>query len=512
MLLEPRQPRPASARKRLWRPAVVLAVALSVCLAAAQPAAAGQIVWNKGDSAIWAMNDDGSNQHQLTGLPPGGISTVATPHTAPNGATVVFEGITTQYAQQNGLHTYYGNFGFGVYKWEAGAATRLSPPPSQCGGGTCEQSQADPEATTDGRFLFISVRNECNVGCSGNPISNGYHGFGSLSGGGFSDFGARACPYAGDGTTNPANPSEMAYDGCWNSDSSNPASTPGTYAVIASGPNRAGEHVLATDDQTIHDPSWNSNGTQLIDVETGDTPGLVVYRSPTDNTVVLNDPTGGTGDSPFHDPRFAGDRIVFGYQPGDGTKDLYSIPASCAGCNFPANATRLTTDGNNSQPAWTSVASFPTPFVCCAPVVLAAASRLGIAPGAFPAAPSGPPALTARRKPRRKYGAQVSYVLNLAATVRFTVQQAQPGRKTGTGRRARCVAPTKGNRRARRCTRIVTLGGSFTRSARAGSNKFRFTGRLGGRKLKPGKYTLVATPSANGRTGRSVSKAFRIIK
>jgi hypothetical protein len=510
MSSEPRQPSRVSAQRRLRGGAIVLTIALSVCLTAAQSAAAGQIVWNKGDSAIWAMNDDGSNQHQLTGLPPG-MSNAGTPHTAPNGATVVFEGITSQYAQQWGTHVYKGNYWVGVYKWEAGTVTRLSPPPSPCTG--CELSQADPEATTDGRYLFISISNRY----TGSPPpynndSHGYHLFGSLAGGGFSDFGARACDYASEGTTNPANPSEMAYQGCWNSDSSNPASTPGTYAVIASGPNRAGEHVLATDDQTIHDPSWNSNGTQLIDVETGDTPGLVVYRSPTDNTVVLNDPTGGTGDSPFHDPRFAGDRIVFGYQPGDGTKDLYSIPASCAGCSFPANATRLTTDGNNSQPAWTSVASFATPVVCCTPVtVLAAVSRLSVVPSVFPAAPSGPPALTARGR-RRKYGAKVSYTLNQAATVRFTVRQAQPGRRTGTGRRARCVAPTQRNRRARRCTRIVTLRGSFTRSGRTGSNKFRFTGRLAGRKLKPGKYTLVATPRAGGRTGRSVSKSFRIIK
>lgn len=35
-----------------------------------------------------------------------------------------------------------------------------------------------------------------------------------------------------------------------------------------------------------------------------------------------------------------------------------------------------------------------------------------------------------------------------------------------------------------------------------GLNKFRFTGRLCGKRLAPGKYLLVATPKADGKTGR----------
>jgi hypothetical protein len=57
----------------------------------------------------------------------------------------------------------------------------------------------------------------------------------------------------------------------------------------------------------------------------------------------------------------------------------------------------------------------------------------------------------------------------------------------------------------------VTLRGSFTLTGKAGANTFRFTGRLAGTKLKPGKYTLIATPSANGKTGQPVATAFRII-
>jgi hypothetical protein len=133
---------------------------------------------------------------------------------------------------------------------------------------------------------------------------------------------------------------------------------------------------------------------------------------------------------------------------------------------------------------------------------------MGMSRAAFPAAPTGPSA-TAGRK--RTYGAKVTYTLNRAASVRFTVQQSQPGRKSGTGRRARCVAPTNRNRKAKRCTRIVTLPGSFTLSGRVGSNSFGFTGRLAGRKLKLGRYTMVATPIASGTTGRSASIGVRII-
>jgi hypothetical protein len=135
----------------------------------------------------------------------------------------------------------------------------------------------------------------------------------------------------------------------------------------------------------------------------------------------------------------------------------------------------------------------------------AAVGRETLFPVAFRAAPSGPSAIAARRR----YGTTVTYALNELASVRFTVVQFQPGRK---GRGGRCVKPTKGNRRARKCTRLVTLRGSFTRTGRAGTNRFRFTGRVAGRKLKPGRYWLIATPIVGGRIGRAASAAFRIIR
>lgn len=140
---------------------------------------------------------------------------------------------------------------------------------------------------------------------------------------------------------------------------------------------------------------------------------------------------------------------------------------------------------------------------------LASASKPRIVPGAFPAAPKGSSATAAKR---RRYGAKVTYRVNVPALVRFTVAQTSSGRRQGRGSKARCVRPTRSNRRARRCTRTTTLRGSFTQIAKAGVNSFRFTGRLGGRRLKPGRYLLVATPSANRRTGKPVSAGFRIVR
>ena len=140
---------------------------------------------------------------------------------------------------------------------------------------------------------------------------------------------------------------------------------------------------------------------------------------------------------------------------------------------------------------------------------LATAGRAKISPSAFAAAPTGPSAAAAKR---RRYGAKVTYSVNVSAAMRFTVRQILSGRRRGSGRKARCVPVTRANRRARKCTRTVTLKGSFSQLARAGVNSFHFSGRLGGKRLKPGRYQLVATPTAGGKTGKPATVAFRIIR
>ena len=126
------------------------------------------------------------------------------------------------------------------------------------------------------------------------------------------------------------------------------------------------------------------------------------------------------------------------------------------------------------------------------------------------AAASGDSAVPAQRRRRRPpVGTRVSFRLSEAASVRFTVERARPGRRV----RGRCVKPSRRNRKRRRCTRYVRQRGSFTVQGTAGETRFRFTGRLRGRKLRPGRYRLVAVATdATGHGSAPERAPFRIVR
>ena len=102
--------------------------------------------------------------------------------------------------------------------------------------------------------------------------------------------------------------------------------------------------------------------------------------------------------------------------------------------------------------------------------------------------------------------ATVTYDLSAAARVRFTIKRVLAGRRRG----GRCRPPSDAPR-GRRCERRVRVRGSFTHRGTAGLNRFRFTGRLGGRPLRPGRYQLQATPlTSSGRPGSPRRATFAI--
>jgi hypothetical protein len=109
-------------------------------------------------------------------------------------------------------------------------------------------------------------------------------------------------------------------------------------------------------------------------------------------------------------------------------------------------------------------------------------------------------------------GTIVTYSDSQAATTTFTVLKRAAGVRSGK----QCIAP--GHHRPRgvqhkRCTRYVAVGPSFAHQDAAGANRFRFTGRIAGRKLAPGNYRLTGTPrNAAGESGAPLSVSFTIIR
>jgi hypothetical protein len=131
-------------------------------------------------------------------------------------------------------------------------------------------------------------------------------------------------------------------------------------------------------------------------------------------------------------------------------------------------------------------------------------SSYRLSPPVFRAAARG--ASIARRRP---VGTRVRYALSEPATVTFRVERAAKGRRV----RGKCRRQTRRNRNRRRCVRHVTLAGSFTHQGRAGPNRFKFTGRLRGRKLRPGRYRLRARPvDAAGNASPTARGKFRIVR
>ena len=109
-------------------------------------------------------------------------------------------------------------------------------------------------------------------------------------------------------------------------------------------------------------------------------------------------------------------------------------------------------------------------------------------------------------KPPR--GTTFSFTLNEAATVKLAFTQPATGRRVG----GRCVAQTKRNRSKHACRRTLTVGALTLLPGHAGTNHVRFEGRYSAaKKLKPGRYALQLTASANGLSSAPRSLTFTIV-
>lgn len=100
----------------------------------------------------------------------------------------------------------------------------------------------------------------------------------------------------------------------------------------------------------------------------------------------------------------------------------------------------------------------------------------------------------------RKPGTTITFTLDRASAVTLTFSRFVPGRVRGK----RCVAA---GRSGKRCTATRTAG-RLTVKGRKGTNRVRFTGRLGRKRLAVGRYRLSAKPSG----GATRTVRFRVVR
>lgn len=134
------------------------------------------------------------------------------------------------------------------------------------------------------------------------------------------------------------------------------------------------------------------------------------------------------------------------------------------------------------------------------PVVLA----FSISPLRFAVGRAATPRIAKARR-----GARFRYGLSELATSRIRIDRILPGRRSGRS----CVKPNRSLAGHRRCTRYVKAGVLTRRNQASGKQTVRFSGRIGRRALRRGRYraTIRATDAAGNRS-RPKRLRFKVVR
>jgi hypothetical protein len=104
------------------------------------------------------------------------------------------------------------------------------------------------------------------------------------------------------------------------------------------------------------------------------------------------------------------------------------------------------------------------------------------------------------------HGTRFRYTLSEQARITLTLRRAHPGRRAG----GRCVRPSPRLRHAKPCIRYVGVG-MLRRTGTQGANSIRFSGRIGRRALRPGRYrAVIAATDAAGNRSALRTATFRV--
>jgi len=190
--------------------------------------------------------------------------------------------------------------------------------------------------------------------------------------------------------------------------------------------------------------------------------------------------------------------VMFGTLAGTITSNTNEqiVVVAPPGNQGPVDVTVTTLGGSATSPFAYPSPPPPPAADTTAPVL----SSLALSPKRFRAANIGGSTAVA-------VGGRVRYSISEAGTVTFTVQRLVKGHK----RAGRCRA---GGRSGKRCTISQKIKGSFARTrAAAGTDQFRFTARVGGKALKPGRYRLTArAKDVAGNAATASTASFTILK
>jgi hypothetical protein len=140
-------------------------------------------------------------------------------------------------------------------------------------------------------------------------------------------------------------------------------------------------------------------------------------------------------------------------------------------------------------------------FVTSSPVTTVSGFKLS--PSAFAVGRASTPRTAV------KHGSSFRYLLDQASVVTIKIYRLRPGRLIGR----RCRPPSRVLIHRKRCNRARRMGTLTRRKAKAGSNRTKFTGRIGRKALVPGHYRATITAKAPG-VGSSTARSarFRIVR
>lgn len=271
-----------------------------------------------------------------------------------------------------------------------------------------------------------------------------------------------------------------------------------SFAALPSVPGTEnGQPVAAVDDQGNVPAAWiNNNAGQMTVQATGldvAPPAISGVSFPATAIAGTQIPYGATVLDRWSP-------VTASWTFGDGaTGPLNGTHTYAAPGSFLATLTATDATGHSATTTRT-VQVLPAP-----PSGAPAITGLKLSPSSFKAASKG--ASVARASTAT--GTTVSYRISQPSKTTLTVQRGARGVRRGK----RCVAPTKHGsaKGAKTCKRFVSVGSFSHSDASAGAVSFHFTGRIRGKKLRPGRYRLQAIGTSAAGKGTAAVATFRIV-